>query len=716
MVHPYLRRRNGEEPVDYPHPCLEPVLEKTLGVPLFQEQVMRLAVVAADYTPGEADQLRRDMAAWRRAGRIEKHRERLVARMEQKGIAREFAERVFEQIRGFGEYGFPECVVGSTRVIDANTGRRVAIADAAAGKVKLSATLTCTEEFQLEAGRVLSIRASGVKPCFRLRTGLGRELEATAAHPLLTPAGWQTLGELEAGQTIASACSLPARGTSWWSRHELIEIGDRIAEENLASSRDVRMPEEVFGLDIDDLSTVLAQMWEHSGRLARNGRRVYYDTLSPQLAEDLQHLLLRLGIAAVRYERVRERNGKSFVIAIVDLQDLERFDRHIGRRFLGFGKRLRGRVAAMRRWIIGRLATRPRAPEPERPPGAGICWDRIVSIESIGDCDTYDLEIEGNHNFLANDLVVHNSHAASFALIAYATSWVRRHYPVEFACSLLNSQPMGFYAPATIIGDAQRHGVEVRPIDVSHSEWDCTLEAIEGGMGFALRMGLRWIKGMQLAEGEQIVAARRERPFASVQDFVRRARISSRAYATLAEAGALGVLARERRDALWQVHGWIARRDDAMALGDPDAAVALDRLTHLDEIMWDYAASDHSTRGHPLAPLRDELRARRWPDARTVIGGRNGQSIEYVGLVICRQQPGTASGVVFMTLEDETGFVNVVLWQRVFQEFSNVIRATSLLGVAGRLQVQDTVHLIADRVWAPKLSRPVIDVASHDFH
>jgi error-prone DNA polymerase len=258
--------------------------------------------------------------------------------------------------------------------------------------------------------------------------------------------------------------------------------------------------------------------------------------------------------------------------------------------------------------------------------------------------------------------------------------------------------------------------VEVRPIDVSYSSWDCTLEPVEGGLGYALRMGLRWIKGMQAAEAEPIEQARRERPFASVQDFVRRARISSRTYATLAEAGALGGLVRERRDALWQVHGWVARKDDAMALGDPDPAVVLDRLTHLDEIMWDYAASEHSTRGHPLAPLRGELRSRRLPDARTVTAGRNGQPIEYVGLVICRQQPGTASGVVFMTLEDETGFVNVILWQRVFQEFSSVIRTTSLLGVAGTLQVQDSVHLIADRVWAPKLSRPPIDVQSRDFH
>jgi error-prone DNA polymerase len=154
--------------------------------------------------------------------------------------------------------------------------------------------------------------------------------------------------------------------------------------------------------------------------------------------------------------------------------------------------------------------------------------------------------------------------------------------------------------------------------------------------------------------------------------------------------------------------------------GEDDASVAFDPLSKLDEILWDYSASDHSTRGHPLAPLRGELRAQRWPDARTVARGRDGQRIEYVGIVICRQQPGTASGVVFMTLEDETGFVNLVVWQQVFAQYAQVIRSTSLLGITGRLQVQEgLVHLITEHVWIPKLSRPVAEVAeieSRDFH
>nr|HEX4313533.1 error-prone DNA polymerase [Kofleriaceae bacterium] len=420
MVHPYLRRRKGLEPVVFPHPCLAPVLGKTLGVPLFQEQVMRLAIVAADYTPGEADQLRRDMAAWRRSGRIDKHRERLVERMAAKGIARDFAERVFEQIRGFGEYGFPE------------------------------------------------------------------------------------------------------------------------------------------------------------------------------------------------------------------------------------------------------------------------------------------------------------SHATSFALIAYVTSWLRRHHLAEFTCSLLDAQPMGFYAPATIVGDARRHGLEIRPIDVAASNWQCSLEPPERAddpHGFAVRMGLRWIHGITHPEAERVVAARAARPFAGVEDFVRRADISRRTHTTLAEAGALGTLAPERRDALWQVAGYVQRTGDDFSLRGAADDVRFAPLGDLDEIFWDYQTSDHSVRGHPLGPLRGELRARGWPDARTVARGRDGQRLDYVGIVICRQQPGTAAGVTFMTLEDETGFVNLVVWPQVFEQYVTVARTQSLLGISGRLQVQEgIVHLIADRLWVPTLSTAIADVDSRDFH
>jgi len=418
MVHPYLRRRQGKEAVEYPHPTLIPVLEKTLGVPLFQEQVMRLAVVAADYTPGEADQLRRDMAAWHRTGRMERHRERLITRMRAKGIAPDFAERVFEQIRGFGEYGFPE------------------------------------------------------------------------------------------------------------------------------------------------------------------------------------------------------------------------------------------------------------------------------------------------------------SHAASFALIAYATAWLKCHFPAEFACALLNAQPMGFYMPATIVEDAKRHGVVVRPIDVRVSRWDCTLEpCAESNGDFAVRMGLRYVKGLGEREWAKLAQARGASSFVSLDDFVWRTRLDEGVLSVLAEAGAFDSFHVDRRPALWEIRRLVRVRDDSLPYEARAPHPSFESLTSFEEVGWDYRTTFHSPRRHPLEPLRPLLMAQGLPTARTISSLPNERKVSYAGLVICRQRPGTAGGVVFMTLEDESGFVNVVVWESVFRNYSVLARTTSFLGVTGTLQAEDgVVHLVAQKLWKPDLALHPVSASSRDFH
>lgn len=412
MVHPYLRRRNGEEEVTYPHEMLKPILEKTLGIPLFQEQVMQLAMVAADYTPGEADQLRRDMAAWRKSGRIDRHRERLISRMVKKGIAQEFAERVFEQIRGFGEYGFPE------------------------------------------------------------------------------------------------------------------------------------------------------------------------------------------------------------------------------------------------------------------------------------------------------------SHAASFALLAYATSWLRRHYPGVYLCAILNAQPMGFYSPATLVEDAKHHGVEVLPIEIQSSDWDCTL--VTEGDGYAVRMGLRYVKGLNGDEGARIVWAREASLFSSIDDLARRAGLNAGTLGRLAESGALAGFG-NRRDALWDTLGVDAGLAREFVVRERSST--FEALSSFDEIEWDYAYTSHSTRGHPLAPLREELSAQHLPDATTIRSLPNGKRLRYAGMVICRQRPGTARGVVFMTLEDETGFVNLVIWEKVFKKYEIIAKTQSFLGVSGKLQTQSGVtHLVVEELWVPEINTQPGNLRSRDFH
>jgi error-prone DNA polymerase len=418
MVHPYLRRRQGKESVEFPHPSLQPVLEKTLGVPLFQEQVMRLAMIAADYTPGEADQLRRDMAAWHRTGRMERHRERLITRMQAKGIAAEFAERVFEQIRGFGEYGFPE------------------------------------------------------------------------------------------------------------------------------------------------------------------------------------------------------------------------------------------------------------------------------------------------------------SHAASFALIAYATAWLKCHYHAEYTCALLNAQPMGFYMPATIVEDAKRHHVMVRSIDVQASDWDCNLEpCADRTGGLTVRMGLRYVKGLGEREWGSIVKARRDAPFVSLQDFAWRTRLDEGSLSALAEAGSFDSLGVDRRTALWDVRRLAREYKEALTLPARERRPEFSPLSDFEEVGWDYRRTAHSARRHPLEPMRRSLVRQGLPDARAVASMQNGAKVRYAGLVICRQRPGTAGGVVFMTLEDETGFVNAVIWETVFQRYSVLATTVSFLGISGTLQVEDgVVHLVAEELWEPKIGLTPASVSSRDFH
>jgi error-prone DNA polymerase len=310
------------------------------------------------------------------------------------------------------------------------------------------------------------------------------------------------------------------------------------------------------------------------------------------------------------------------------------------------------------------------------------------------------------------------SHAASFALIAYVTAWLKCHYHAEFTCALLNAQPMGFYAAATIVEDGKRHHVIVRPVEVGVSEWDCTLEPCEESAGgFAVRMGLRYVRGLGERERESIGRARRTAPFASVGDFVRRTTLDEGVFGTLAEASAFDGFNADRRTALWDVRRLARTREDSLSLPARESIPLFDSLSALEEVKWDYRTTSHSPRRHPLAPVGVSLSRQGLADARSVASMKNGENIRYAGLVICRQRPGTAGGVVFMTLEDETGFVNVVVWESVFQRYSVLAKTADFLGITGTLQVEDNVvHLVAEKFWEPKVELNPTGAPSRDFH
>ena len=417
MVHPYLRRRLKQEKVTYPSPELEAVFERTLGVPLFQEQVMELAMIAADYTPGEADQLRRSMAAWKRHGGLEPHRERLINGMLKNRYERAFAERIFEQIKGFGSYGFPE------------------------------------------------------------------------------------------------------------------------------------------------------------------------------------------------------------------------------------------------------------------------------------------------------------SHAASFALLCYASSWLKCHEPAIFTCALVNSWPMGFYSPDQLLQEARRQGIEVRPVDVCHSEWDCTLEP-HGEGALAIRLGLRQIRGFSEADARRLEQARARQPWRDVEDLCLRAELDSRARAHLADAGALRALARDRHQARWQVAAVQAQLPlFAQVEAAPEVAVELPVPSVAEDLFADYATLGTTLGPHPLALLRRNLRALGCRSSAELADVEHGDSIAVAGVVVGRQRPQTASGVTFVTLEDEHGMVNVVVWRDLAERQRRALVGSQLLKVSGRLEQEKGVrHLIARRLEDISPLLQGLDVRSRDFH
>lgn len=412
MVHPYLRRRAGKEPVSFPSKDLEQVLGKTLGVPLFQEQAMKIAIVAAGFTPEEADKLRRAMATFRHTGTISSFQTKVVEGMVERGYAREFAERCFQQIEGFGEYGFPE------------------------------------------------------------------------------------------------------------------------------------------------------------------------------------------------------------------------------------------------------------------------------------------------------------SHAASFALLVYVSAWIKCHYPAAFACGLLNSHPMGFYAPAQLVRDARDHVTEVRPVDVSYSDWDCTLEPATAGR-VALRLGFRQVKGFRELDAARLVAARRYR-FATVRDAWHRSGVSPKALELLAGADAWNSLGLGRRDALWQIKAlgetplplftYAEKQERAGHNATPietanEPTVILPSMPLGEHVLQDYRSIAMSLKKHPMALLRDLMSADGIVAAARLAHIPDGERVNVAGLVLVRQQPATASGVIFVTIEDETGVANIILWPNVFGRYRKPLLESRILQVTGRLQKEEAViHVVAGRL------------------
>ncbi len=305
------------------------------------------------------------------------------------------------------------------------------------------------------------------------------------------------------------------------------------------------------------------------------------------------------------------------------------------------------------------------------------------------------------------------SHAASFALIAYASAYLKCHHAAAFCAAMLNCYPLGFYNPATLVKDAQRHGVEVRPIDVTRSNWRCTIG--KSGAQLALRLGLKYIGGLREETGLRIESERRTRPFGSIADLIRRTTPNRRELDTLAYAGALSAFGKTRREALWQAAALERDLESLFAGVDPPASrSSLPPMTAMEETRADYATTGVTTGPHVMAHLRARLKARGILCAADLEGTKSGSLVQVAGLVIVRQRPGTAKGFFFVTLEDETGVSNIIVMPELFQKNRPLLHRAPILLVEGVLQKQDgTIGIRGRRFAEIKLNAPL--PSAHDF-
>jgi error-prone DNA polymerase len=303
------------------------------------------------------------------------------------------------------------------------------------------------------------------------------------------------------------------------------------------------------------------------------------------------------------------------------------------------------------------------------------------------------------------------SHAASFALLVYVSAWLKCRHPAVFACAILNAQPMGFYAPAQLVRDARDHGIEVRPVDVNVSDWDNTLERAQDG-SLALRLGFREVAGCRQQDAASLINARGA-GYRTLHELWRKSGLGPAALETLAKADAFGSLFIDRRRALWQIH---ALDNGQMPLFDPDDAspAAQDWPSHIpaedlaaplpemslgEHVLEDYHAIGLSLRAHPVALLRAPLDRLGVAPNKTLATAKDGTRIKVAGLVLVRQRPGTASGVIFMTLEDDGGIANIVVWPKVFEAYRRIVLGGRMVAIEGKLQREGlVVHVIADRV------------------
>ncbi|MCX7682715.1 MAG: DNA polymerase III subunit alpha [Anaerolineae bacterium] len=773
----YIDRMHGLKPVEYRHPALEPILSETYAIIVYQEQIIRILTDLAGYSASEADLVRRAVGKKKKAELL-KHRESFIAgAARHSNIPEDVASAIFDDIEYFARYGFNKCLPGDVEILDAATGRLVRIEELVNSPSRLSRVLTCDiASLRLQPAPVTDVFDNGVRPVFRLTTASGRRIEATANHPFYTPQGWRRLDELKRGSHIAVPARLPIDGTGEeWPEHQLIALAHLVTGGELerseaayylprhdalldsfiaalkkfentdcaveqrngqkvvrirpihpgeerglvhwlkqlglwgtpASQRE--LPTGVFTLGQQPLALLLGHLWSAGGRVGMRNGKPYacYVTPSERLAVQIQHLLLRLGIVS----KLQRHGARSkFQVHIAGEEGI--------RRLVNAG--------VLPPTAVSGLITDLSAQD---PPQSDLYWDKVLTIEYAGEKRTYDLSIAGTHNFVANDILVHNSHAADYAVLTCQTAYLKARYPVEYMAALLTVERNNTEKVGLLIAECRRMGIEVLPPDINRSELDFTIEEQEDGKP-AIRFGLAAVKNVGEGPVQAILNARRAGgPFRDLDDFCRRVdmrQVNRRALESLIKVGALRPFGTRSQllAALDRIVGLSASLHRAKDVGQmslfgeatgcylgvedvlTSPLAAVPEVSQRDILAWEKELVGVYISEHPLTGALNRLRDVITAYAGTLSAEANGQQVVVVGMVQHVRRHTTQKGdeMAFVTLEDLQGTCDVVVFPRVWKESRHLWQPERILVIGGKVDAsrRDTPSLLCDWVKPPE--------------
>lgn len=668
----FNRRLHGEEAPVYLHPKLESIIGNTYGIITYQEQIMQIAAELFGYSLGDADLMRRAVSKKKQKD-LQAHRDIFMENGPKHGVDAKTAAEIFDQIEFFANYGFNKCLSRNTEVVDAATGRIVKIGDLAAGQAHIEQTLSCDiDSLRLQPSSITAVMENGIKPIYRLTTRLGRQIEATDNHPFYTFDGWRLLGELSVGDKVAVPRRIPIEGMKEWPEHELFDLGQRLAMGHLKT-----IPSDVFEFSNSQITQLIGQIWQDSRQTGDIG--TCFIAPSQNFAHQLQHLLLRLNILS----GVREIGLDRYEVVICE----------------------------------------------DISSDSDIYWDEIVSIEYVGEEMTYDLTIEGTHNFIANDILVHNSHAADYAVITCQTAYLKCRYPHEYMTALMSVYYDDSAKVSQFVTDANRMDIDVLPPNVNYSWQDFDIEYSNDDSKH-IRFGLGAVKNVGMGSIAHILEEREVGGrFKDLDDFLQRCDmrvIGKRALESLIRVGAMDDFG-DRPTLLHNLerlmsHSAARRKDaeigqitmfDLMGGGqDSDNVGSVWSVIEKpskpadkrEQLRWERELTGLYVTDHPMGDLRHVLQRIITHTSADLLEQSeviSGKSVTVAGLVTELRVITTkkGDGMAILQIEDMHGVINAVMFPKVWDLQRDIVQEDKVLVAYGKADLRNgEVQIIVDRV------------------